>query len=328
MTLRSDGELVWEARAGSLRRRVDHLAVEEPLEIRCRMPGQPLAGKEASARGEGGRGGGGGPDGPGGAGGASGDTASAVTLTVTMRTPGHDFELAAGFLVSEGIVDSREDLRTVAYCTDADLDAIQRYNVVTAELAHAPVRGVTARLLPTSSSCGLCGAASIEALRAEGHPVIASGPLVTWDVLASVPSLLERGQGKFRSTGGIHGAALISPEGRVLVTREDIGRHNAVDKVVGWAILNGRFPLDDVLLAVSGRSSFEILQKALRAGIGFVAGVSAASNLAVSVAEIENVTLVGWLRGERCTIYTHPERVLLADGSRRAETRNKAHRGE
>jgi FdhD protein len=266
--------LVWEPKDGTFVRRPDHLAVEEPLELRLST--------ESPAR----------------------------TLTVTMRTPGSDFELAAGWLLAEGVIDGPEAIHAIRYCTDPDIDGEQRYNVVTADLKVAPGR-VVERLTLTSSSCGICGSASIEALRDLGHPSLETAGTVAWRTLLDLPEALSGAQAQFRSTGGLHAASLATFEGKLLVVREDIGRHNAVDKVIGWALLEYHFPLDATILFVSGRTSFEIVQKALRAGISFVAGISAASSLAARMAEEEGMTLVGFLRGERCTVYAHPERIAL-----------------
>ena len=272
--------LVWQVADGAARRRPDELAVEEPLEIRASVPF------------EGGEG-------------------VVETLTVTMRSPGNDFELVAGWLNSEGVVDSAAEIRAISYCADPALDGEQRYNVVTAELTSRAVDRLRPRRTMTASSCGICGTASIDAVCEGVHPALGDGPVFDWAVLAMVPELLRESQRQFSATGGIHGAALVNSTGAVSVVREDIGRHNAVDKVVGWALLNDRFPPRDAALIVSGRSSFEIVQKALRAGIGLVAGVSAASSLAVQLADDSGLTLVGWLRGDRATIYTHPGRVTF-----------------
>src|SRR6266498_2707777 len=204
---------------GQERRRGDYLATEEPLEIRL------LAG------------------------------GATERLAVTMRTPGNDFELAAGFLHGEGILTDREALRGISYCTDPELDAAQ--------------------------------------------------------VVYGLPDKLREAQGLFESTGGLHAAGLFTPDGDLECLREDVGRHNAVDKLVGWALLEGRLPLADRILLVSGRASFEIMQKALAAGVSIVCAVSAPSSLAVDVAERFGMTLAGFLRGRRFNLYTGPDRVLL-----------------
>jgi len=275
-------DLVWQVRDGVPQRRPDELAVEEPLEIRASVALPGSAGTHLE------------------------------TLSVTMRTPGNDFELVAGWLNAEGVLASPSELRGIRYCTDAELDDEQRFNVVTADLAASVLDRLRPRRTTSTSSCGVCGSASIDALCGAGHPPLQDGPTVAWHHVAELPDQLRAAQRQFSSTGGIHGAALVSADGEVLVVREDIGRHNAVDKVIGWALLAGRLPLSTALLVVSGRSSFEIVQKALRAGIPIVAGVSAASSLAVRLAEQAGLTLVGWVRDGRGTIYTRPDRVELS----------------
>jgi FdhD protein len=270
--------MVYQPKGDQLVGRPDKLAVEEPLQIRL-----------------------GRPDG------------STSTISITMRTPGRDFELVAGFLLSEGVISGPEDVRKIAYCLDPELDAEQRYNVVTADLVGEAGAASIERLVMTSSACGICGTASIEAVRAAGHPPIADGFRLNIDVLRSFPDLLRSGQRAFESTGGLHGVALISATGEVLALREDVGRHNAVDKVIGWAMLDGRLPLSETSLFVSGRISFEIVQKAVRAGIPVIAAVSAATSLAAKLAADRNVTLVGFLRGDRCTVYSGRERIVMGD---------------
>jgi FdhD protein len=266
---------VYERRDGVLAPRSDLLAVEEPLEIRL---------------------------------GQTGDGA-ASTLSVTMRTPGHDFELVAGFLLGEGAISGVGDVKKIAYCLDGTLEPEQRYNVVTAELTVPPRRAGLERHVVTSSACGICGSASIDAVRLAGHPDLGAGPHIDVGFLAGLPLLLAGGQRGFAETGGLHGAALVAADGAVLALREDVGRHNAVDKVIGWALLNRRLPLVDVVLIVSGRVSFEIVQKALRAGVPVVAAVSAATSLAARLADEVGMTLVGFVRGERCTVYAGRQRI-------------------
>lgn len=267
---------VYEPKGLVLIGRTDQLAVEEPLEIRLVTP------------------------------------AGASTLSITMRTPGHDFELVAGFLMSEGVVDGRDQIRKIAYCLDEDLDAEQRYNVVTAELVGDPGRASVARMVMTSSACGVCGSSSIEAVHLAGHPALLDGPQVSFSMLSKFPDRLRSGQRAFSATGGLHGIALISPDGVVACLREDVGRHNAVDKVLGWAMLQGLLPLSEMVLMVSGRISFEIVQKALRAGIPMVAAVSAATSLAVRLAEESGMTLVGFLRGDSCAVYAGRSRIITS----------------
>jgi len=262
---------------GQERRRGDYLATEEPLEVRLVAGG-------ATER-----------------------------LAVTMRTPGNDFELAAGFLHGEGILADREALRGISYCTDPELDAAQQYNVVNVRLdgaAMPDLRGLE-RHFYTSSACGVCGKASLDAIELRGCPPPSPGPRVDAEVIYGLPDKLREAQGLFESTGGLHAAGLFTPDGELECLREDVGRHNAVDKVVGWALLEGRLPLDDRVLLVSGRASFEILQKALAAGVPMVCAVSAPSSLAVDVAERFGMTLAGFLRGRRFNLYSGHDRVLL-----------------
>jgi FdhD protein len=262
---------------GEERRRGDYLATEEPLEIR-------LVGAGRTER-----------------------------LAVTMRTPGNDFELAAGFLHGEGIVTAREQVRRISYCTDPELDAEQQYNVVNVELpgdAMPDLRSLE-RHFYTSSACGVCGKASLDAIELRNCPLPPPGPVVEPEVLYGLPERLRKAQGLFESTGGLHAAGLFSADGELECLREDVGRHNAVDKLVGWALLQGELPLADRILLVSGRASFEIMQKALAAGIPFVCAVSAPSSLAVDIAERFGMTLAGFLRGRRFNLYAGDHRVKL-----------------
>jgi len=233
------------------------------------------------------------------------------TVAVTMRTPGNDFELAAGFLFCEGVVRSRDEVSRIAYCLDEGLDAEQRYNVVTVELRGncLPDLQPLERHFYTTSACGVCGKASLEALRMRGCPVLDGGPVLEPRLLRELPERLRRAQGLFAQTGGLHAAALFDAEGRLLALREDVGRHNAMDKLVGWALLEGRLPLRDSVVMVSGRASFELVQKAVAAGAPVFCAVSAPSSLAVEVARAFGVTLVGFLRGDRFNVYTGAERV-------------------
>jgi FdhD protein len=236
------------------------------------------------------------------------------TVAVTMRTPGADFELAAGFLYGEGIISSPEDITKISYCVDADVDAEQRYNIVNVELRGG--RDYDPRSLErhfyTTSACGVCGKASLEHLELRECPVIPPGPEVAPETIYSLPEKLREAQGLFEATGGLHAAALFDKEGELLALREDVGRHNATDKLVGWALLEGRLPLSDHIVMVSGRSSFEILQKCLTAGVPVVCAISAPSSLAVDVARRFNITLVGFLRGNRFNVYSGSERVYTA----------------
>ena len=252
--------------------RVEMLAAEEPLEIR--VSGEPIA--------------------------------------VTMRTPGDDFDLVAGFALSEGLIAGPGDLAGLRYCGGADADGHNTYNVI--DLVFS---GDAARLAPTisrnfytSSSCGVCGKASIDAVRVRSaFDVSADDVTVGAGLLAALPDRLRAAQKVFASTGGLHAAGLFDAAGDMLILREDVGRHNAVDKVVGWAVRENRLPLSRTVLMVSGRASFELVQKAYVAGIPVLAAVSAPSTLAVEFAESDGLTLVGFLRGSSMNVYTGAERV-------------------
>ncbi|MGD8328184.1 MAG: formate dehydrogenase accessory sulfurtransferase FdhD [Acidobacteriota bacterium] len=232
-------------------------------------------------------------------------------VAVTMRTPGHDAELAAGFLFSEGIVQS-DDIAAISHCA-ADR-ALHPENVVEVHLApgRSPRRDLR-RHFYASSSCGICGKASIEAIHVDA-PALPDGPTIAARRLAAMVQRLDGLQSVFAVTGGLHAAAIFDPDGEPLVVREDVGRHNAVDKAIGYALLRERLPLDGKVLVVSGRTSFEILQKALVARIPIVAGVSAASSLAAEFAARSNMTLVGFLRRERMNVYAGAERIEQAPG--------------
>jgi FdhD protein len=257
--------------AGQASRR-DLLATEEPLEIRL-----------SSAQGE------------------------TRTVAVTMRTPGADFELAAGFLHAEGVIGSRSAVRRIDYCVDED----QRYNVVTVRLASADLPELTAldRYGTVSSACGVCGKTSLDDLEMRGAEVLTAGvPVVDRGVVYRLPDALRAAQRTFSATGGLHGAGLFTADGETLAVREDVGRHNAVDKVVGWALLRA-VPVDRAVLVVSGRAGFEIVQKAVAARIPVVCAVSAPSSLAVDVAHRFGVTLVGFLRERRANVYSGADRI-------------------
>ena len=233
-------------------------------------------------------------------------------LTVTMRTPGSDVELAQGFLLTEGVIGHRDDLLTVRYCKGTGPDNLNTYNVLDATLApgvEMPDVDIT-RNFYTTSSCGVCGKASLDAVRTiSRHSPGDDASLVTAETLSTMPELLRAEQKVFASTGGLHGAALFDTDGTVLVVREDIGRHNAVDKAIGWAVEQNRVPLTGTVLLVSGRASFELTQKAVMAGIPVLAAVSAPSSLAVDLASQSGLTLVAFLRGESMNVYTRPDRI-------------------
>lgn len=252
------------------RREVATLAVEEPLEIR--LGGRPFV--------------------------------------VTMRTPGEDMDLAAGHLVSEGAIWDREHLPEICYCTTVSGRAEQDYNTLTVTLSPDIPEPRSARATTMSSACGVCGVDSIDEVRRTTHfPAEEITPLVDAATLLSLPDRLRERQALFGKTGGVHAAGLFSATGELLCLREDVGRHNAVDKVVGWALRDGRLPLRKTVLQVSGRASFELVQKASMAGIPLLSAVSAPSSLAVELAEEADLTLVGFSREDRATVYTHPERI-------------------
>ena len=263
---------VLKVRDGQVRRARDRLAVEEPLELR--VAGRPVG--------------------------------------VTMRTPGNDFELAIGYCVSERLVAAPDDIAAVRYC--APEGQAQEYNVLTVDLRPGvpPPDPSLDRLAVTSSSCGVCGKASVDAVRV-ACATVADDPLTLPSrVLAGVPGRVREAQRVFEQTGGLHAAAVCDADGTVASVREDVGRHNAVDKVIGWAATERRLPLAGKILFVSGRSSFEVVQKGAVAGVPLIAAVSAPSSLAVQLAEEVGITLVGFLRGSSMNVYTHPERVAVA----------------
>ncbi|NGO15516.1 formate dehydrogenase accessory sulfurtransferase FdhD [Streptomyces sp. HC44] len=267
-------------RDGAVSTRPDTLVAEEPLEIR--LNGKPLA--------------------------------------ITMRTPGDDFALAAGFLVSEGVLGDQKELQNIVYCAGATVDGSNTYNIVDVKTAPGVViPNITLeRNVYTTSSCGLCGKASLDAVRTTARwaiddtcggdtPPVRLAP----ELLASLPDRLRAAQRVFDRTGGLHAAALFTEDGELLDIREDVGRHNAVDKLVGRALQNGTLPLSRTVLLVSGRASFELAQKAVMAGIPVLAAVSAPSSLAVDLAAETGLTLVGFLRGASMNVYAGEHRIAL-----------------
>jgi FdhD protein len=229
-----------------------------------------------------------------------------------MRTPGSDVELAQGFLLTEGIIGHRDDVLTVRYCRGAGDDGVNTYNVLDVMLApHVPPPSTDVRRnFYTTSSCGVCGKASLDAVRQVSRHAPGDDPSqVGADTLSAMPDRLRAAQKVFATTGGLHGAALFTVDGEMLVVREDIGRHNAVDKVIGWALEADRIPLAGSVLLVSSRASFELTQKAVMAGIPVLAAVSAPSSLAVDLAAQSGLTLVAFLRGQSMNVYTRPDRV-------------------
>lgn len=263
---------VSQVRSGTATERADTLVVEEPLEIR--VNGSPV--------------------------------------TVTMRTPGADFELAQGFLLTEGLIGERDDVATVRYCAGADQDGANSYNVLDVTLApgvQLPDIDMTRNFYSTSS-CGVCGKASLEAVRLSSRHSPGDDPAtVGAAALSAMPEQLRAAQKVFAATGGLHGAALFGVDGSMRAVREDVGRHNAVDKVIGWALENGLIPAAGSVLLVSGRASFELTQKAVMAGIPILAAVSAPSSLAVDLAAQSGLTLVAFLRGDSMNVYSRGDRI-------------------
>jgi FdhD protein len=256
--------------------RPDTVAAEEPLEIR--LGGRPLA--------------------------------------VTMRTPGDDFDLVHGFLATEGVITGAAEVAALRYCDSVDADGRNTYNVVDVDLAPGvavPETGLD-RNFYTSSSCGVCGKASIDAIRTRTRFDVAGDAVrVPLETLLALPGRLREAQQVFDRTGGLHAAGTFTAAGQLAALREDVGRHNAVDKVIGDAVRQGRMPLTGHVLMVSGRASFELTQKAAMAGIPVLAAVSAPSSLAVELAAEVGMTLVGFLRGDGCNVYAHPERLILPE---------------
>ena len=258
---------------GSARRR-DQLAGEEPMEIRVGTPG-----------------------------------ADQQAVAVTMRTPGSDFELAVGFLITEGVIDSAAAVRSVRYCDVPRAE--QQYNVVTVDLDRPVDLSAASRTFYTTSSCGVCGKASLDAIEVRCAPV-SDGPQVAAEVIRALPGRLRDAQRLFDRTGGLHAAGLFTADGELVVLREDVGRHNALDKVVGERALADALPLAGHVLMVSGRVSFEIVQKAAVAGIPIVCAVSAPSSLAVDAGRRFGMTIVGFVRDDRFNVYSGTERIAAA----------------
>jgi FdhD protein len=259
-------------RAGVVETREDRLAGEEPMAIRACGPGQ-----------------------------------DPLDIAVTMRTPGHEAELAAGFLLTEGLVDGRGDIVSIDVANPATHSRPDDDVLVRLARPLNPA-GIASRNFVATASCGICGKASLDQVEVRCAP-IPDGPVVTPEMLLALPARLRQGQAVFGATGGLHAAGLFTPDGTLVAVREDIGRHNALDKLVGSRLLAGELPLHDGVLLVSGRASFELVQKAAIAGIPLLAAISAPSDLAVEAAERLGVTLVGFLRGDGFNVYARPERV-------------------
>jgi FdhD protein len=236
------------------------------------------------------------------------------SFSVTMRTPGDDFDLTIGFLLSEGVITSAADVRALMHCQDEDESGSPTFNVVDVSLAEGvtPPAAEDARRVLTTSACGVCGTASIDAVRTNGRYDVA-GDETSYepDVLVSLPDRMREHQKVFDRTGGVHAAGLFTADGELVVLREDIGRHNAVDKVVGWAAREGMLPLTGHVLVVSSRASFELTQKAYLAGIPALVAVSAPSSLAVDLAREVGLTLVAFVRASRLTAYAGVQRLRL-----------------
>jgi len=220
-------------------------------------------------------------------------------------------------VLTEGVICARSDIRSISYCVDRSIGEEQRYNIVIVETAAGERHGVKVapRFSYVSSACGVCGKASLEELRMSGVEAPASGPQVTAEVISSLRARLRAAQGVFDRTGGLHAAGLFDARGDLLCAREDVGRHNALDKLIGWALLNDELPLSDRIVLVSGRASFELVHKSLAAGLGVLCAVSAPSSLAVDAATAFSMTLIGFLRGDRFNVYSGFERIARPGGS-------------
>lgn len=282
---------------GHTARRIDALAIEEPLEIQLQLGAAARAAAPDPATG-------------------------AQTLAITMRTPGHDYELAAGFLYNEGIIGHKSHINHMIYCVDSRADGgedwredsreeRQEYNVlrVHLNLPALPQLDQLTRHFFTTSACGVCGRAMLDSLDTRDLPPLSSGPQVPAQRLAELPARLHTAQQLFAATGGLHAAALFNAAGELQAVREDVGRHNALDKLIGWALLHDRLPLDEQIILVSGRASYELLQKCRAAGAPIFCAVSAPSSLAVELANRFGITLVAFLRGNRFNIYAGAHRI-------------------
>jgi FdhD protein len=272
----TDWKVVTVTKDGRGSSKPDLVVTEEPMEIRAEGPGQ-----------------------------------EPQQISVTMRTPGNDFELAVGFLFTEGMVKQPDDVRIVKYCELVEGEE-QKYNIVTVALSRAFDMALARRAMVTSSSCGICGTESIDQLLQETTPVDReSGPVITAETLMKIADAVRKSQPTFDRTGGLHAAALFDSTGTISMVREDIGRHNAVDKVIGASVMAKTVPLTQHGLFCSGRLSFEIIQKAVMARIAFIAAVGAPSSLAVETADVLGITLVGFLRDGKANVYTHAHRIEM-----------------
>lgn len=260
------------------RRKSDQLATEEPLEIQLSAGGQEQ------------------------------------TIAITMRTPGNDYDLAAGFLYSEGVIEQRRDLVQMSYCVGSDRE-LQEYNMLNVQLRASALPELSGldRHFFINSACGVCGTTMLDDLRERDLPAISAGPQLPASIIYGLPDALRDAQKLFDSTGGLHAAALFDGAGKLLAVREDVGRHNALDKLIGWGLSNKQLPFTDKIIMVSGRASYELLQKCYVAGAPFFCAVSAPSSLAAELAEQFGVTLVGFLRGDTFNVYSGVERILKED---------------
>jgi FdhD protein len=232
------------------------------------------------------------------------------SVAVTMRTPGHEFELALGFMLAEGLISGRQDVLDVSYCPDPD--EIQQFNIVNVTLAPTAAFDPTMlqRNFYATSSCGVCGKASLEALRTFGAATVGISPKITPAIIQQLPERLRATQAVFQRTGGLHASGLFTPDGELITMREDVGRHNALDKVVGHHVMEGDLPLSQHIIVVSGRASWELMQKALAAGIAAVVAVGAPSSLAVDLAQEFGQTLVGFTKPDRFNVYAGAHRIV------------------
>jgi FdhD protein len=265
---------VVEVVGDEVRRRPDTVVTEEPMEIRLSWPGHP-----------------------------------ATRAAVVMRTPGADFELASGFLLSDGVIDASHRPHQVAYCVDRTLSEEQRYNVVTVELESPPRRHPSSRTTSVSSACGVCGTESLDEVFTPGDIIVPIDRTVSPDVIRSLPDALLEKQPLFGKTGSIHASGVFTYAGELLVTREDVGRHNTVDKVLGARLLGSVDFGSNSILCVSGRMGFDIVTKAVAGQISMVVAVGGPSSLALDLADRAGITLCGFTRGSRFVVYTHPDRV-------------------
>ena len=269
-------QMIWTYENGKPQRRKDSLATEEPLEILLR------AGENQQ------------------------------TIAITMRTPGNDYELAAGFLYNEGILPDKNAISSMTYCVD---DNQQEYNSLRIQLTadSMPELKQLERHFFTNSACGVCGTTMLDDIGERNLPSLPNGPIVSPELITSLPDKLRSAQELFETTGGLHAAALFDLQGNLLAVREDVGRHNALDKLIGWGLLNDQLPFHDKVLMVSGRASYELLQKSYSAGISVFCAVSAPSSLAVEFAERFGITLIGFLRGQRFNVYANVKRMQAAE---------------